>query len=298
MAPFGQCAFGTAVTTLFHPIAYAKVLIQVGHEPLAPEASVSWFGGKSTLYYPNVFRYIGHIKKTDGFFGLYRGLVPRLMSTYVNGLVSAAVADELTKSCPAIEADGNEAAKKLIVNTVNESIAKCAGVILSQPFHVIVVRSMCQFVGRETKYNSIWSSVVEIYHHDGIMGFFSGLMPRLIGELLTIWLVNIITHVCVSYLPAGDNQCPQDVRRLVPVITPMVVTQVMYPFNIVSNVMAVNNSGLAAGSPPNTEIFSSWTVCWSRLSSQKQLKRGANMFWRVCRSVDKSVPVLVPAHSG
>lgn len=29
MAPFGQCVFGTAVTTLFHPIAYAKVLIQV-----------------------------------------------------------------------------------------------------------------------------------------------------------------------------------------------------------------------------------------------------------------------------
>jgi len=36
---------------------------------------------------------VGHIKKTDGFIGLYRGLMPRLMSTYVNGLVSAAVAD-------------------------------------------------------------------------------------------------------------------------------------------------------------------------------------------------------------
>ena len=36
---------------------------------------------------------VGHIKKTDGFIGLYRGLVPRLMSTYLNGLVSAAVAD-------------------------------------------------------------------------------------------------------------------------------------------------------------------------------------------------------------
>lgn len=29
MAAFGQCVFGTAVTTVFHPIAYAKVLIQV-----------------------------------------------------------------------------------------------------------------------------------------------------------------------------------------------------------------------------------------------------------------------------
>ena len=29
MAALGQCIFGTTVTTLFHPIAYAKVLIQV-----------------------------------------------------------------------------------------------------------------------------------------------------------------------------------------------------------------------------------------------------------------------------
>ena len=29
MAVTGQCMFGAAVTTLFHPIAYAKVLIQV-----------------------------------------------------------------------------------------------------------------------------------------------------------------------------------------------------------------------------------------------------------------------------
>jgi len=40
-----------------------------------------------------VFSVVGHIKKTDGFLGLYRGLVPRLMSTYVNGFISATVAD-------------------------------------------------------------------------------------------------------------------------------------------------------------------------------------------------------------
>jgi len=39
------------------------------------------------------FVLVRHIKKTDGFIGLYRGLVPRLMSTCVNGVVSAVVAD-------------------------------------------------------------------------------------------------------------------------------------------------------------------------------------------------------------
>lgn len=45
------------------------------------------------MYIAVIFAVVGHIKKTDGFFGLYRGLMPRLMSTYVNGLVTAAVAD-------------------------------------------------------------------------------------------------------------------------------------------------------------------------------------------------------------
>jgi len=40
-----------------------------------------------------VFNAVSHIKKTDGFTGLYRGLVPRLMSTCLNGMVSATVAD-------------------------------------------------------------------------------------------------------------------------------------------------------------------------------------------------------------
>lgn len=34
-------------------------------------------------------------------------------------------------------------------------------------------------------------------------------MPRLIGELLTIWLVNIITHVCITHLSTADSHCSQ-----------------------------------------------------------------------------------------
>jgi len=42
---------------------------------------------------------VGHIKKTDGFTGLYRGLLPRLISNYVNGLVSASVSDVSFSYC-------------------------------------------------------------------------------------------------------------------------------------------------------------------------------------------------------
>jgi carrier protein len=72
-------AFRAGLTTLAHPIEYAKVLIQIGHEPIAPRNTKTFFG-KPALALPSVFQYLGHIKKKDGFFGLYKGLAPKLVS--------------------------------------------------------------------------------------------------------------------------------------------------------------------------------------------------------------------------
>jgi len=54
---------------------------------------------------------------------------------------------------------------------------------------------------------------------------YRGLMPRLIGELLTIWLVNFITHICITHLATADNQCPQVARELAVLLhTPVSLT--------------------------------------------------------------------------
>ena len=73
-------AFRATLTTLTHPIEYAKVLIQIGHEPVAPRHTKTFFG-KPALALPSVFQYIGYIKKRDGFFGLYKGFAPKLVSS-------------------------------------------------------------------------------------------------------------------------------------------------------------------------------------------------------------------------
>jgi mitochondrial carrier len=73
-------AFRASLTTLTHPIEYAKVLIQIGHEPIAPKQTRTFFG-KPALALPSVFQYIGHIKKRDGFLGLYSGLAPKLVGS-------------------------------------------------------------------------------------------------------------------------------------------------------------------------------------------------------------------------
>lgn len=286
-----QTVLAAGVTTFFHPLAYAKTLIQVGYEPLAPVPSKTLFGAK-VLMYPNVLKYIGHIKKTEGFWGLYRGLTPRLLSNIVSSVVTNTISAELVGKPVGLstEAAGRSEDKvtginKLLKDTSYESLARCAGMVASQPFYVIAVRSMCQIVGGETKYSTISSSISEIWNNEGIMGFFSGLMPRLIGELLTIWLANILTHVINDHLlpvvEQDTNTKDKDKRTYSSTFSQLVVTQLTYPFLVVSSVMTISDSGLMAATLPPGAKYSGWLDCWSRLSSANQLKRGSGMFMRV-----------------
>ena len=85
------------VTAATHPFDLAKTLIQIGHEPLAPKPTRSIFGTPQ-LSLPSVFVYIGHIKKKDGFFGMYRGLVPKLVTLGASAVVSDQFAQNWPKS--------------------------------------------------------------------------------------------------------------------------------------------------------------------------------------------------------
>ena len=51
-------------------------------------------------------------------------------------------------------------------------VVHASGALISSPFHVISVRMMAQFVGREMKYNSIIGSIVKIYKEEGVLGRF------------------------------------------------------------------------------------------------------------------------------
>ncbi|XP_064629035.1 mitochondrial carrier homolog 2-like isoform X2 [Lineus longissimus] len=271
-----QVALGAVVTTVFHPVGYAKVLIQLGHEPIAPQPTTTLFG-KDVLGFPNVFKYIRHIKAVDGFRGLYRGLVPRV----ANGLVGTAMSNytsELIKdlaSIKEIEEEDDSSFKKFCVTTCRETAARCAGVIISQPFHVIMIRSMAQFVGRETVYNGVFSSIGEIWQKEGIVGFFSGLLPRLLCEAVTVWLSSLVCYVVNTYVIED-----KDMKSYTNAACGLLVTHLTYPFTLVGNCMAVSGSGLKAGHPPFMPVYSDWYDCWSHLNRHGNLKRGSSLFFR------------------
>ncbi|XP_069705501.1 mitochondrial carrier homolog 2-like [Periplaneta americana] len=266
------------MNTVSHPIEYAKVLIQVGHEPIPPYASTTLFG-KPALYLPNVFKYVAYIYSVDGFFGCYRGLGPKLCANAISGITYQKVYESIDfegGKPPHVERLSEEERRRRFVQDLKKEVL-CRGcaIITSQPFTVIAVRMMAQFIGGETKYSGILSSIKEIFNENGLLGFFSGVVPRILGEILSLFIAGSLTFVINNYF-LEDN----DLKTYTSASITFVAGAITYPFQLVSNCMAVTNSGLAAGRPPLMPLYTSWTDCWSNLSHAGQIKRGSSLLFR------------------
>ncbi|NWI21950.1 MTCH2 protein, partial [Crypturellus soui] len=151
-----------------------------------------------------------------------------------------------------------------LLQTSREMVARSAATLITHPFHVITLRCMVQFIGRETKYSGTLSAFATIYREEGILGFFAGLVPRLLGDILSLWLCNMLAYLINTY--ALDNGgcragrglrapgfegtfCPSQVSTMSEMksysqaVTGFFASMLTYPFVLVSNLMAINNCG-------------------------------------------------------
>lgn len=273
---------GAGVTAITHPLLYVKLLIQVGHEPLPPTVGTTMFGRK-VLYLPGFFSYARHIIRVDGKRGLFRGLSPRVMSsaisTIVRSKVKQAVPAEDTEQVSNRD-DLKTSFRKVVRETSHEMVVQCLSRIATHPFHVISVRCMAQFVGREVKYRGLFSCIAKIFQEEGVGGFFVGIIPHVLGEVIFLWCCNLLAHLINTYAVDDNFSQAPAVRSYTKFVMGIAVSVLTYPFMLVADLMAVNNCGLAAGLPPNSPIFKSWVHCWRHLSVQGQLFRGSSFFFR------------------
>merc|ERR1712051_218919 len=165
-----EVALKVGMTSATHPLDLAKTLIQIGHEPIAPKHTKTWLG-RPALSLPSVFIYMGHIRRRDGFLGLYRGLGPKLVSMGVSSVVSDQFAQLWPKSqyedTEDDELDEEQKRQKAIDAAIKEIMERFAIIAVTQPLHVVVVRAMASFVGQESDYNNIFSGLVSIYRESG-----------------------------------------------------------------------------------------------------------------------------------
>uniref|UniRef100_I3JK39 Mitochondrial carrier homolog 2 n=1 Tax=Oreochromis niloticus TaxID=8128 RepID=I3JK39_ORENI len=218
----GQVLLGSGLTVLSHPLMYIKVLIQVGHEPLPPTLGRNLFG-RQVYQLPGLFAYAKHIIRIDGRAGLFKGLGPRLCA----GTIGTVVHSKVVQILGGQQKDKESSLQQVVNETTREMIARSCATIVTHPFHVITLRCMVQFIGRETKYSGVFDSIITVYREEGILGFFAGLIPRLLGDVLSLWICNLLAHLINTY--AIDDS--------------FFASMLTYPFVLVSNIMAVNNCG-------------------------------------------------------
>lgn len=131
--------------------------------------------GRKVLYLPSFFTYAKYIVQVDGKIGLFRGLSPRLMSN----ALSTVTRGSMKKVFPPDEIeqvsnkdDMKTSLKKVVKETSYEMMMQCVSRMLAHPLHVISMRCMVQFVGREAKYSGVLSSIGKIFKEEGLLGFF------------------------------------------------------------------------------------------------------------------------------
>ncbi|KAF7212938.1 mitochondrial carrier 2 [Nothobranchius furzeri] len=173
----GQVLLGSGLTVLSHPLMYIKVLIQVGHEPLPPTLGRNLFG-RPVHQLPGLFAYAKHIVRVDGKGGLFKGLSSRLCASAIGTVVHSKVVQKCQEHGTPQVLGGQQKAvdgslQHVINETTREMIARSCAAVVTHPFHVITLRCMVQFIGRETKYSGVFDSIVTVYREEGLLGFFA-----------------------------------------------------------------------------------------------------------------------------
>lgn len=230
---------------LKHPLEFSKLLFQVGFESNVKISTTQ----NSILTIQRIVDNIILIKNTDGYRGCYKGLTAKLCENVVGAIATKKMLMYIDKDNtikPAVKASTKFHTKeKSILSNLQKKnlVAKrllaisFASTLASHPFRVVSLRMMVQFVGRETKYNNIFGSVYTIYKEEGILGLYSGVVPKITGEILEIIINIYLTHLLCNFFETSNKQlmCTHATR--------IMGCFIKYPFENVSNCMAINNSG-------------------------------------------------------
>uniref|UniRef100_A0A8D2MJY1 Mitochondrial carrier 2 n=1 Tax=Zonotrichia albicollis TaxID=44394 RepID=A0A8D2MJY1_ZONAL len=270
-----QVLLGSGLTVLSQPLMYVKVLVQVGYEPLPPTLGRNIFG-RQVYQLPGLFSYAKHIIKVDGRAGLFKGLTPRLCSSAIGTVVHSKVLQryqEAEKAEPGARRK-ESSLEQVLKETSQEMVARSAATLITHPFHVITLRCMVQFIGRETKYSGTLSAFATIYREEGILGFFAGLIPRLLGDILSLWLCNMLAYLINTYALENGVSAMTEMKSYSQAVTGVSAATGR------ERILSLGRGVLAGGLLPYAPTYSSWLDCWSQLQREGNMSRGNSLFLR------------------
>ncbi|KAL5963189.1 hypothetical protein TSMEX_009070 [Taenia solium] len=297
------------IRTLINPLRLTRTLIQLGHEPLPPITSLSPLSLIGLPYstvscYPNVFVYTRHLFHTYGFWPV---MTCGFFSTFCLDLLTEAYylvshrylveralnAGEWLEDGDIIETSkprfGEEVVERIplsqfAVHLLSLCFLKVHEVFVTQPFYVIMVRQGASIVGKEVGYSWFYQAVLSIFKDNGIMGFFSGITPRLIFELSSMILRLSMSRLLRENLFGSLRSWSKVVRDCIRTLFYAIISFLAYRLEVISCVMALHGSRISTVEAAVANSFSNWRECKRTLAMAGQLQRGYFPFWRFCPS--------------
>ncbi|XP_074595159.1 mitochondrial carrier homolog 2-like [Brevipalpus obovatus] len=307
----GNNVSSVATTLITYPFEYVKTLIQIGYEPLPSHPTRNIFG-HPRMALPNVFTYLGFIIRQEGhILAIYRGLPYYLVSRQIHDFVYDYLQRCLTNrlappepthvdvgTSPApitgvvtlkndspkslavrlkqfVVSNWTGALKNLTLVLVVEGSSKLGASICSYPFHLLSVRSCCQFVGKENIYDSPITGIKDIINNEGPSGFYSGFVPQVTGEVLQIVITKSVEIYVIKKLFSGDSNQSLWASTCLRFIVP----SFLYRFKVLSKVMMVNSCESLEASRLEPHYID-WLDCWQQMSRLDSMKRGSSLFFR------------------
>ena len=140
---------------------------------------------------------------------------------------------------------------------------------------------MAQFISREDAYESFIGGILEIKDEEGIKGFFAGLLPKLVGVVLGIALIETASFALKKQIHSVDEEVKSENKDLFSLLNQhaslfagVIANSFTYPFALTSTIMAVNGSRLKCASGHND-----WVACLKELKALKEHQRGSTIFF-------------------
>lgn len=283
--------------TAMHPVSLVKNSIQLGHRPFPDYEARDWLLYKTASFRCGFFPHISHIYGTHGFRGLFTGLTPRVSAALLFNFSRPIIADQVDKIFPMednqiniYKDEADEILIKMSKKCLKKSLIESLAIAIQYPLHLIAIRAMAQIIHGEDAYDNLLGSFIEIKENEGLAGFFKGLAVKLLGTVARIWLVEVVSigiKKCVqiakesadedSLEPRNRSEWSsilQNVDRHSDKIADMSTSSLVYPFSLVSTIMATSGSRLHTATN-----YIDWRDCMHDLKIQKEHHRGSSIIF-------------------
>jgi hypothetical protein len=281
---FFKLVNSVVATAIKHPFTQATILMQLGYEPgeIIHKKKYSLpFGilgqnGKMVPYRKGILN--GYLQDVGVLKGsiiptqkITAGMGLAIVDVVSSSLVQTATTEVVKQAIPDLNSGREDECYSDVLRQIcREAAIKSAGVIVTRPVHVLVIRQIASLAGDPQM------SLIDMIKEGGI---FSGLFPSLLYEIGNIFISKSLIYFYRKNKKEIDGLLPFEESSndvTIEIVSNFSTSLFLYPLKLTATNQAMSGTGMILDSFPQH----SWFEIYRELRRNGQLKRGGSCLFR------------------